>query len=131
MRLTTKDKTFLETLRRMLDEGELSIEFREDGIKRIILRQNYGAKIHQHFGMSRQGVRWRFQRLFCQGYVETYERLFWFESLFGIRLRHYAIAMAKQRIELRKKARKLGLSAVYRRQNAEQSPGQGGSELSR
>ena len=124
MRLTTKDKAFLETLRRMLDEGELSIEFREDGIKRIVLRQNYGAKVAQRFGVSRQGVRWRFQRLFCQGYVETYERLFWFEALFGIRLRHYAIAMAKQRVELRKKAQKLGLSAVSRRQNAKQPPDQ-------
>jgi len=73
MRLTTKDKAFLENLRRMTDDGELSIEFREDGIKRIILRQNYGAKIARHFGMSRQGVRWRFQRLFNQGYAESYD----------------------------------------------------------
>ncbi len=124
MRLTTKDKTFLETLRRMLDEGELSIEFREDGIKGIVLRQNYGTKIARHFGMSRQGVRWRFQRLFNHGYVESYERLFWFESLFGTGLRHYAMAMAKQRIELRKKAQKLGLGAVSRRENARQSPDQ-------
>ena len=122
MRLTTKDKMFLETLCRMLDEGELSIEFREDGMKRIILRQNYGAKIAQHFGMSRQGVRWRFQRLFNQGYAESYERIFWFESLFGTGLRHYAIAMAKQRIELRKKARKLGITTVPRRENAKEPP---------
>ena len=118
MRLTTKDKAFLENLRRMTDDGELSIEFREDGIKRIILRQNYGAKIARHFGMSRQGVRWRFQRLFNKGYAESYERIFWFESLFGTGLRHYAIAMAKQRIELRKKAQKLGNGAVTRRQDA-------------
>ena len=120
MRLTTKDKTFLETLRSMLDEGELSIDFREDGIKRIVLRQNYGAKIARRFGMSRQGVRWRFQRLFNQGYVESYERLFWFESLFGTGLREYATTMAKQRVELRKKAQKHGLDAVSRRQSEKQ-----------
>ena len=129
MRLTTKDKAFLDTLRHMLDEGELSIEFREDGIKRIVLRQNYGAKVAQRFGVSRQGVRWRFQRLFCQGYVETYERLFWFEALFGIRLRHYAIAMAKERIELRKQAQKVGALCLSRRETGKEGADAAGPEL--
>ena len=104
MKLTEKDKVFLEELRRLLDEHGLSIEFREDGFKRLILRQNYGAKIERDFGMTRQGVRWRFQRLLNQIYPEAYQTILFVESSFGIELRPKAMAMARQRAELHKEA---------------------------
>jgi len=119
MKLTTKDRDFLVALKRLLDEKQLAIDLKEDAIKRMVLRQNYGDKIALHFGISRQGVRWRFQRLFSEMYVEAYERIWWVESHFGAELRHHAMAIAKQRIELRQKAQKLGTSVISRRKTTE------------
>ena len=62
MKLTLKDKAFLERLRALLDSKDLFIELKNDGLKRLILRQNYGDQIESAFGLTRQGVRWRFQR---------------------------------------------------------------------
>jgi len=104
MKLTSKDKAFIEALKRLLDEKQLRIELKEDGLKRLILRQNYGDKIARVFGITRQGVRWRFDRLFNHVYVEAYERVWWIEANFGTELRRHAMAIAKQRIELRKRA---------------------------
>jgi hypothetical protein len=104
MKLTSKDKTFLCNLRGLLEEKQLRIELKDDGLKHLVLRQNYGDRIERVFGMTRQGVRWRFQRLFNEVYVEAYERVWWIEANFGTDLRHHAIAIAKQRIELRKRA---------------------------
>ncbi len=73
MKLTAKDKAFLDQLRSLLEEKHLHIELEEKGPKRLILRQNYGDHIEARFGMSRQGVRWRFQRLFNDIYVEAYD----------------------------------------------------------
>ena len=70
MKLTGKDKDFLERLKKLLDEKELAIDLKEDGYKRHILRQNYGDKVEITFDMSRQGVRWRFYRLFNEIYTE-------------------------------------------------------------
>ena len=42
MKLTVKDKDFLERLKRLLEEKELKIDLKEDGVKRFVLRQNYG-----------------------------------------------------------------------------------------
>lgn len=103
MKLTTKDRDFLDRLRALLDEGVLRIEFREDGLRRLILRQNYGTYVEQRFGMSRQGVRWRFKRLLNEIYPSSYETILWVESTFGVDLRSKAMAIAKQRVELRKK----------------------------
>ncbi len=103
MKLTTKDRDFLDRLRALLDEGVLRIEFREDGLRRLILRQYYGTYVEQRFGMSRQGVRWRFKRLLNEIYPSSYETILWVESTFGVDLRSKAMAIAKQRVELRKK----------------------------
>ena len=45
MKLTQKDKDFLERLRLLLESKDLSVEMKEDGYKRLVLRQNYGDKI--------------------------------------------------------------------------------------
>ena len=47
MKLTGKDKDFLERLKKLLDEKELAIDLKEDGYKRLILRQNYGDKVEK------------------------------------------------------------------------------------
>jgi len=81
-----------------------------------------GDHIERHFGVTRQGVRWRFQRLFNDIYVEAYERIWWIESHFGTELRQHAIAIAKERIELRRRAQKMGQFTLPRRENDQMSP---------
>jgi len=102
-----KDKDFLEHLKPLLEEKELTIDLKKDGLKRLVLRQNYGDKVEKTFNMSRQGVRWRFHRLFNGIYVEAYEIIFWVESQFGTELRQKAMEIARERVELRKKVQKI------------------------
>lgn len=122
MILTLKDKAFLEQLKGLLESKDLSIELKKDGPKRLVLRQNYGDKIEKTFGMSRQGVRWRFQRLFNEIYVGAYESIYMVESLFGTDLRHLAIEIAKERASLRKQAQKIDNFSVCRLKNKENTP---------
>ena len=119
MKLTVKDKDFLTQLRVLLDSKDLSIELKNDGLKRFVLRQNYGEKIESAFGLSRQGVRWRFQRLFNEIYVQAYCTIFWVESYFGTELRQMALEIAKEQVALRKEARKRGDFDDYRLKPAE------------
>ncbi len=115
MKLTLKDKAFLEKLKALVDENDLWIELKEDGFKRLVLRNNYGSHIETRFGMTRQGVRWRFQRLFNDLYVNSYLTIFWIESNFGTELRQKAMAIAKEQVELRKKVQKIGQIDIPRR----------------
>ena len=82
MKLTVKDKDFLAQMRALLDSKDLSIELKKDGLKRLVLRQNYGDKIEIAFGMTRQGVRWRFHRIFNEIYVDAYLTIFFIEIIF-------------------------------------------------
>jgi hypothetical protein len=117
MKLTEKDKNFIEKLRLLLDSKDLSIELIDDGLLRLVLRKNYGDRIESEFKMTRQGVRWRFHRLFNEVYLNAYLTIFWIESNFGIELREKVIKIAKQRVELRKKAQKKGFFPACRREN--------------
>ena len=117
MKLTVKDKDFLTHLRALLDSKDLSIELKKNGLKRLILRQNYGDKISVNFGVTRQGVRWRFQRLFNEIYISSYETLFFIESNFGTELRSMALEIAKERVALRKEAQKSCKIDGYRLKN--------------
>jgi len=67
----------------------------------MVLKGTYGEKIHQTFGMTRQGVRWRFQRLFSHVYVEAFETILMIEKVFGTQLREYAIKISRERYGLR------------------------------
>ena len=116
MKLTIKDKDFLDRLRVLLDSKDLSIDLKNDGLKRLVLRQNYGDTIERHFNMTRQGVRWRFQRIFNEIYVSSYECLYWIESQFGTDLREMALEIAKERVNMRKNARKIGDFDLCRRE---------------
>ena len=117
MKLTEKDKDFIEKLKILLESRDLSIELIDDGLLRLVLRQNYGDKIESEFKMTRQGVRWRFHRLFNEVYLNAYLSIFWIESNFGVGLREKVIRLAKQQIELRKKAQKTGFMPACRREN--------------
>jgi len=115
MKLTLKDKEFLERLRQLMKSKDLSIELKQDGMKRLVLRQNYGDKIESEFGMTRQGIRWRFQRVLNQVYVSAYESIYLIESQFGTGLRQAALEIAKERVQLRQKAQKMGQIEIHRR----------------
>ena len=119
MNLSEKDKEFLERLKPLLDSKELDIELKKGGLKRLVLRQNYGDKIAKNFNITRQGVRWRFQRLFNEIYVSSYETIYWLESLFGTELRQKAMEIASERVELRKKAQKTGNFDFHRRRTGQ------------
>ena len=119
MKLTIKDKEFLERLKCAMDEKGLFVELKTCGVRRLVLRQNYGDRIEKDFKMTRQGVRWRFQRLFNEIYVSAYETIYWIESQLGTALRQDALAIARQRIQERKSLDKIDERAVYRRENGD------------
>jgi len=131
MKLTHKDKDFLEHLKPLLEKKELTIELKKDGLKRLVLRQNYGDKVEKTFNMSRQGVRWRFYRIFNEIYVEAYEVVFWVESHFGTELRQKAIEIARERVVLRKNAQKIEFVNADRLKNVESEAESAGGELTR
>ena len=116
MKLTVKDKEFLERLRELMQKKELSVDLKTDGYKRMVLRGNYGDKIERSFGMTRQGVRWRFNRLANEQYVSAYESIFQIESLFGTELRQMALDIAKERVAMRMNAQKTGNFSRCRRE---------------
>ena len=116
MKLTVKDKDFLEHLKRLMEKKELAINLKEDGVKRFVLCQNYGDKVERCFNMTRQGVRWRFQHL-AEIYISSLEAIYFLESNFGTELRPMALEIARERVALRKKASQKGFFDVYRRQN--------------
>jgi len=93
-----KDEEFLARLRALLDEKNLEIGLKNVGSKRLVLRRNYGSRIETAFGMTRQGVRWRFQRLFGGNgiYINAYLTILWVESNFGTELRRMAMEIAKE-----------------------------------
>ena len=117
MKLTEKDKDFIEKLKLLVESRDLSIELINDGLLRLVLRQNYGDRIESEFNMTRQGVRWRFQRLFNEVYLNAYLTVFWIESNFGVNLREKILQIAKQRVDLRRKAQKTSFMPASRREN--------------
>ena len=126
MKLTVKDKDFLEMLKQLLEEKELKICLKEDGLKRLVLCQNYGDKVERNFNMTRQGVRWRFQHL-AEMYVSSLEVIYFLESNFGTELRPMALEIARERVSFRIKASSKGFFDGYRREKKEkrEDPGVG------
>ncbi len=114
MKLTEKDKTFLETFKPLIHSKDLSVELKPDRPSRMVLRGTYGEKIHRAFRMTRQGVRWRFQRLFSDVYVNAFETVLFVEKTFGPQLRDHAIRVSKERYALRQKAREVSFQSADR-----------------
>jgi len=95
-----------------MDSKNLWVELKPDNPSRMILKGTYGERIHKTFGVTRQGVRWRFQRLFGQVYVEAFLTILMIEKTFGTQLREYAIRISKERYAIRKEALRRGFQSV-------------------
>jgi len=128
MKLTLKDKAFLERLKVLLNSKDLTIGLKNDGLKRFVLRRNYGDAIEAAFGMTRQGVRWRFQRIFSEIYIQAYCTIYFVESFFGAELRSMALEIAKEHVAMRKQAQKLGKIDKYRLKRCSKIPSQDPSQ---
>ncbi len=104
MKLSQKDKEFLERLKDLIDEDALWIDARHDEPGRFVLRRNYGDQIERRFRMTRQGVRWRFHRLFNDIYVSAYETILFIEKQIGSQYRDEALWIAHDRFVARQRA---------------------------
>ena len=114
MKLTQKDIEFLGALKRLMESKDLSVELRSDRPSYMILRGTYGDKIHQAFHISRQGVRWRFQRLFNDIYVSAFETILFVETHFGPHLRDCALRISKERYSLHQEITRMGFESADR-----------------
>ena len=112
MKLTEKDKTFLETLRQLMDSKDLRVELKPDQPSWMVLRGTYGQKVHKAFCMTRQGVRWRFWRLFNDIYISAFESILFVEKIFGTELREYALRITKERYALRQQIARSGFQTA-------------------
>lgn len=93
----------MEKLKKLMDSKDLSVELKRDMPSYMVLKGTYGEKIHRTFRMSRQGVRWRFQRVLGDMYVSAFETILFIEKIFGSQLREYAIRISKERYAMRQK----------------------------
>jgi hypothetical protein len=125
--LTQKDAQFLEKLKQLLESKDLSVELKPGRPSYMVLRGNYGEKIHKTFRMTRQGVRWRFWHLFNQDYEQAFETILAIEKAFGTQLRDYAIRISKERYTLRQEALQTGFQSAdaFMRTGAKSDQGQG------
>ena len=112
MRLTEKDIEFLYTLKRLMDLKDLRVELQRDRPSYMVLRGTYGDKIFKSFRMTRQGVRWRFHRVFNDAYVASFESILMIETTFGSHLREHAIRISKERHTLRQELGRLGFESA-------------------
>lgn len=112
MKLTQKDLEFLETLKRLMESKDMWVELHSAKPSSMVLRGTYGDKIHQAFRMTRQGVRWRFQRLLGDIYVSAFETILLVEKTFGPGLREHAIRISKERYELRQEIARTGFQSA-------------------
>lgn len=62
--------------------------------------------------MTRQGVRWRFGRLFNDVYTNAFETILFIEKIFGPQLREHAIRISQERYALRQEALKTGFQSA-------------------
>ena len=111
MKLTEKDREFLEKLRELMDSKDLWVELKPDEPSYMVLKGTYGEKIYKTFRMTRQGVRWRFYRLFNLVYPEAFETILFIEKTFGTQLRESAVRVSKGRYAARQEALKGGFQA--------------------
>ena len=115
----------MEQLKQLMESRELWVELRAGQPSYMVLRGTYGEKIHQAFRMSRQGVRWRFQRLMNDVYVGSFESILHIEKTFGPQLREYAIRISQERYALRQRLRGSGFesaAALAHRREHEEKP---------
>jgi len=97
-----------------MESKDLWVELRPAEPGYMVLKGTYGEKIHKTFRMTRQGVRWRFHRLFNHVYVEAFETILFLEKVFGTELREHAIQISRQRYRMRQEAVSRGLQDAQR-----------------
>ena len=116
-----------------MESKDLWVELKPDRPSYMVLKGTYGEKVHEAFRMTRQGVRWRFHRLFNNVYVSAFETILFIERIFGPELREHAIRISKERHELRQQATQNGFqsadSLVPRRQTPDRPAGGRGTKL--
>ena len=91
----------METLKALMESKDLWVELRTGQPSYLVLKGTYGEKIYRAFRMSRQGVRWRFWRIYNDIYVSAFEAILWIEKTFGTQLREHAIRISRERYALR------------------------------
>ena len=91
-------------MKKLTESKDLWVELKPDKPGYMVLKGTYGEKIHKTFRVTRQGVRWRFQRLFNHVYVEAFLTILMIEKIFGTQLREYAVKISKERYALRQEA---------------------------
>ena len=94
----------MENLKKLTESKDLWVELKPNQPSYMVLKGTYGKKIHKTFRVTRQGVRWRFQRLFNRVYVEAFLTILMVEKIFGTQLREYAIKISKEQYTLRQEA---------------------------
>ena len=112
MKLTEKDAAFLEDLKKLMESKDLWVELKSGRPSYMVLKGTYGEKIHKTFRMTRQGVRWRFHRLFNHVYVEAFHTILMIEKTFGTQLREYAVRVSKERYESRREVQQSGFQSA-------------------
>lgn len=116
-----------------MESKDLWVELKPDRPSHMVLKGTYGDRGHEDFGMTRQGVRWRFQRLFNNVYVSAFETILFIERIFGPELREHAIRISKERYELRQQAVQNGFQSAdsleARRQTPDEPAGGRGPQL--
>ena len=102
-----------------MESKDLSVELKPDRPSRMVLKGTYGERIHRAFRMTRQGVRWRFWRVFNDIYVSAFESILLIESVFGAELREYAIRISRERHALRREAVSVAFQSADRLMQSE------------
>ena len=98
-----------------MESKDLWVELKPGRPSYMVLKGTYGKKVHKTFRMTRQGVRWRFQRLFNYVYVEAFLTILMIEKTFGTQLRDYAVRISKERWEMRREILKEGFQDAFSR----------------
>lgn len=101
----------MENLKKLMESKELWVELKPNRPSYMVLKGTYGEKIHKTFRVTRQGVRWRFHRLFNHVYVEAFETILLIEKVFGTQLREYAVRISKERYALREEIQTKGFGS--------------------
>ena len=96
----------MEKLKNLMDSKDLRVELKPAEPSRMVLKGTYGENIHKTFGVTRQGVRWRFQHIFGRNYIEAFSTILVIEKIFGTQLRDYAIRISREKYQRRQKVKK-------------------------
>ena len=102
----------MENLKSLMESKDLWVELKPGKPSYMVLKGTYGEKIHKTFRMTRQGVRWRFYRIFNQVYVDAFSTILMVEKIFGTELREYAVRISKERYELRQEVLNKGFQSA-------------------